>query len=85
MGYTTKFNIGEKVWFVDTEIIDGKICECCGERAKKTTIKKVKYKFVKEITINDSSEYYQLGGRILAEKWLFKTKEEAEQSLNSDN
>lgn len=82
MGYTTKFNIGDYVWIVDSEIVTDK-CDCCGStknRHTKSFARKVK---VTDIRICGGLESYDFPSlpRVCTSNNVYSTKEEAEQHL----
>lgn len=85
MGYTTKFNIGDTVWFAEEEIIYGNNCSCCNSRLPDSKVMKVHKTTVKEIFIksgynNKLYEQYNLAyPRSLSEDRLYATKKEAEE------
>jgi len=86
MGYTTKFNIGDTVWFVEEETVYGNNCPCCSGRLPNSKVMKFHKTTVKEIFIgsgyNKPYEQYNLTyPRSLSACKLYATKNEAEESI----
>jgi len=86
MGYTTKFNIGDTVWFTEEETVYGNNCPCCSGRLPDSKATKIHKTTVKEIFIgsgyNEPYEQYNLTyPRSLSASKLYATKNEAEESI----
>jgi len=86
MGYTTKFNIGDIVWFTEEETVYGDNCQCCNNRLPNSKVMKFHKSTVKEIFIgsghNKPYEQYNLTyPRSLPASRLYETKKEAEESI----
>lgn len=83
MGYITKFNIGDLVWIIDSEIVREK-CDCCNSNKSSYTnyfVRKVK---VTDIRIyNGGLESYNFPSlpRACTSNNVYSTKEEAEKYL----
>lgn len=74
----TKFDIGEKVYYIDQEKPDYETCECCGLTKQISGSKIIRYSTISEISINKNYTFYQLvANRVLPEQKIYKTIEEA--------
>ena len=86
MRYTTKFNIGDIVWFLEEETVYENNCPCCNGRMPNSKVIKFHKTIVKEIFIgneyNKSYEQYNLTyPRSLPASKLYATKKEAEELI----
>lgn len=81
-GYTTKFNIGDTVWFIEEETEYGENCSCCNQRLPSKKVKKIHKSNVTNIFINMCSETYNLSyPRCLSADKLYTSKAEAQSHL----
>jgi len=74
----TKFDIGEKVYYIDQEKPDYEKCECCGNVKQISGSKIIRYSTISEISIKKNYTFYQLvANRVLTEQKIYKNIEEA--------
>ena len=83
MGYQTRFDIGETVYFIANEIIEGSVCPVCRVTGPKQSVPTVKRSRIVgiDIGVNGLELYGLTASRVLASRYLYGSREEAEAEL----